>query len=117
MRNILITMILMSSFVMAEKNLANLALHNNDHEAIEKLRDMGNEGLQVLLHEYRKSPLTTQKQQQMFDVIDRVAGQKHAAFSGLYWYTDFSTAKKVAAQENKPLLLLRLLGRLDEEFC
>lgn len=107
----------MSSLVMAEKNLANLALHNNDHEAIEKLRDMGNAGLQVLLQEYRKSPLATQKQQQMFDVIDRVAGQKHAVFSGLYWHTDLRAAKKVAAQEGKPILLLRLLGRLDEEFC
>ena len=54
--------------------MATLALHNNDNEAVEKLRDMGNEGLQMLLQEYQKLPLATQKQQQMFDVIDRVAG-------------------------------------------
>lgn len=116
MRNVAMMIMFMISFVCAESGLGTLALQNND-VAIVKLRDMGNEGLQLLLQEYQKLPLRQQKQQQMFDIIDRVAGQKHAAFSGLYWYTDLRAAKKAAAEEDKPILLLRLLGRLDEEFC
>ncbi|BBM83860.1 hypothetical protein [Candidatus Uabimicrobium amorphum] len=118
MRNITIMMILLHSLLFAERNLGTLAFQNNE-SAILELRSMGNDGLQLLLQKYQELPLVlrTQKQQQIFDIIDRVAGQKHAVFSGLYWYTDIDTAKKVAAQQNKPLLLLRLLGRLDEEFC
>jgi hypothetical protein len=47
--------------------------------------------------------------------IDRAAGQKDAAWSGLFWHTDLDRAKEVAARRGKPILSLRLLGRLDEE--
>jgi len=48
--------------------------------------------------------------------IDREAGQIGAATSRLFWYTDLDAAKKAARDEHKPLLSLRLLGRLDEEL-
>lgn len=33
------------------------------------------------------------------------------------WQTSFEEAKVVAAREGKPILLLQMLGRLDEELC
>jgi hypothetical protein len=51
-------------------------------------------------------------------VIDHAARQKDAALSGLYWYTDQASAKKAAEVEGKPILYLRLLGKLqDERSC
>src|SRR4051812_18678014 len=48
--------------------------------------------------------------------IDAVAAQKDAAYSGLYWHTDIEQAKAAARASGKPILSLRLLGKLDEEF-
>jgi hypothetical protein len=48
--------------------------------------------------------------------IDRVAGQRDAHASRLFWYTDFEQAKAEAKSSGKPILSLRLLGRLDEEL-
>ena len=49
-------------------------------------------------------------------VIDRVAGQRYAHISRLYWYTDLDQARKAAAESGKPILSLRLLGNLTDEF-
>ena len=48
--------------------------------------------------------------------IDHVAGAKYSHVSGLYWYTDFEAAKAAAKKENKPILSLRLLGKLTDEL-
>ena len=48
--------------------------------------------------------------------IDAAAHQKDAAWSGLYWYTSLPDALAAARREGKPVLSLRLLGRLDEEL-
>jgi hypothetical protein len=48
--------------------------------------------------------------------IDAVAGAKYSHESGLFWYTDEAEAMRVAKAERKPILALRLLGNLDEEF-
>jgi hypothetical protein len=48
--------------------------------------------------------------------LDGVSGQRDCSASHLYWYTDFEQAKVVAKAEAKPILSLRLLGKLDEEF-
>lgn len=47
--------------------------------------------------------------------LDRAAHQRDAYAAGLYWHTDLEEAKRAAAREGKPILSLRLLGRLDEE--
>src|SRR5207302_894835 len=36
--------------------------------------------------------------------------------SRLYWYTDLDQAQAAAKASGKPILTLRLLGRLNEEF-
>ncbi|MBM3461161.1 MAG: hypothetical protein FJX76_03570 [Armatimonadetes bacterium] len=33
------------------------------------------------------------------------------------WRSSYPEALRVAAQEKKPVLLLQMFGRLDEEFC
>ena len=48
--------------------------------------------------------------------IDKVAAQKYATVSRLFWYTDLDSAKAAAAKAHKPILALRMLGRLDEEL-
>jgi hypothetical protein len=48
--------------------------------------------------------------------IDRMAGQRDAYASRLYWYTDLDDAKAEAVRTGRPILSLRMLGRLDEEL-
>jgi hypothetical protein len=50
------------------------------------------------------------------DVLDAVAQQRDARFSGLYWHTDLQQALQVAQREKKPVLSLRLLGNLTDEL-
>jgi hypothetical protein len=48
--------------------------------------------------------------------IDRVAGQRYATVSRLYWYTDLAAAEAAARAEHKPIVSLRMLGRLDDDL-
>lgn len=48
--------------------------------------------------------------------LDAVCAQKDCAASHLFWYTDFAAARAAAAASGRPILSLRLLGRLDEEL-
>jgi hypothetical protein len=48
--------------------------------------------------------------------IDRVAAQRYATASRLYWYTDLPAAETAARAQHKPILALRMLGRLDEDL-
>jgi hypothetical protein len=47
---------------------------------------------------------------------DEVAMQKDAYASHLYWYTDLEKAKAAAAAARKPILSLRMLGKLNEDL-
>jgi hypothetical protein len=49
-------------------------------------------------------------------LIDRVAGQRYAWASELFWYTDLDQAKTAAVTTGKPILSLRMLGNLTDEF-
>lgn len=48
--------------------------------------------------------------------IDRVAAQRDAFASRLYWYTDLEQAKAEAKRTGRPIVSLHLLGKLDEEL-
>jgi len=48
--------------------------------------------------------------------IDKVAAQRYATVSRLYWYTDLARAEAAAATQHKPILALRMLGNLDEDL-
>jgi hypothetical protein len=48
--------------------------------------------------------------------LDKISAQRDAASSGMYWHTDLSAAIAEAKQGPKPILSLRLLGRLDDDL-
>lgn len=79
--------------------------------AVQELRAIGPEAVSYLMahNELRKSPRWS-------TVLDTVAQQRDAQFSGLYWHTDLEQAIQVARREQKPILSLRLLGNLTDEL-
>lgn len=79
--------------------------------ATQQLRQRGQAAINYLMHqtELRQSPRWS-------DVLDAVAQQRHAQFSGLYWHTSLEQALQVAQREKKPVLSLRLLGNLTDEL-
>ena len=91
--------------------------------AIAELRTRGPKGLDAVMAEYAadidrfvKTGESSDKWKRISSAIDAVAMQKDAYASGLYWYTDLDQAKKAAKDRNRPILSLRLLGNLNEEF-
>ncbi len=96
---------------------------NEADSAIAELRTLGPEGLRVLFQVYADdisretatSELTAQSQR-LNAALDAVSQQKDSYLSGLYWYTDMAQARAAAHATGKPILSLRLLGKLSEEF-
>jgi len=98
--------------------------------AIRTLRECGPEGLQALLTtqvaEIQRHTTTTTtlfgpaKPDEFWlrlrTALDGVGQQRDCFASQLYWFTDFEKAKIAARAQGKPILSLRLLGKLDEEF-
>ena len=93
--------------------------------ALARLRTLGPEGLQALMDQYRDeidrhvanpSAASDEQWQRIATALDSVAQQKNSYLAGLYWHTDLEEAKKAAAATNKPILSLRLLGKLTDEF-
>lgn len=130
---ILATLLTMSCthFIFAEsvenpKSLAIQAVSDNPKEAafaIRELRNLGGYGLTSLFETYRvdiedfkKTGEATEKWQRIAKALDSVAMQKDVYASELFWFTDLEKAKAEAARTNKPILSLRLLGNLNEEF-
>ena len=42
---------------------------------------------------------------------------KKTLVAGVAWETSFEAAKEQAKKEGKPILLMQLFGKLDDEFC
>jgi len=93
--------------------------------AIEELRALGPTGLHTLMSEYAReinqhianpAAASDAQWQRISNALDTVAQQKNSYISGLYWYTDLESAKKASAASGKPILSLRLLGKLTDEF-
>ncbi|HEX7335450.1 MAG TPA: hypothetical protein VF290_28410 [Pyrinomonadaceae bacterium] len=92
---------------------------------IEELRSRGPAGLQSLMNQYAEeinhhiadpSAPSDARWQQITTALDTVAQQKNSYLSGLYWHTDIDSAKRASAASGKPILSLRLLGKLTDEF-
>lgn len=49
-------------------------------------------------------------------LVDNVGAQRDCAASRLYWHTDLASAMATAREEGKPILSLRMLGKLTDEF-
>lgn len=107
--------------------LARLAVSEKLSEsgpAIAELRALGPEGLRILFETYGEQirraaqglTVNQEEWQRLTVALDAVSQQRNSYASGLYWYTDFEQAKLAARASGKPILSLRLLGNLNEEF-
>jgi len=98
-------------------------------EAIAALRAEGPSGLEAFLSEHaarlksRQMELAGLNPQaaspewlSISAALDRICQQRDCYASRLYWHTDLDKAKAAARATGKPILSLRLLGRLDEEL-
>ncbi len=52
----------------------------------------------------------------MSAAIDQIGGQRSCTVSRLYWYTNLEQAKAAAAETGRPILSLRMLGKLTDEY-
>src|SRR6185436_18571850 len=104
--------------------LARKAVSGNT-AAIEELRALGPAGLEALRTRYagainahiaNPSAAPDEEWQRISAALDAVAQQKNSYIAGLYWYTDLDSAKKASKALGKPILSLRLLGKLTDEF-
>lgn len=98
-------------------------------EAVKALRAEGASGLEAFLSEYaaelnyrRLELAETNPQaaspswQRISAALDQICQQRDCYASELYWHTDLEKAKAAARASGKPILSLRLLGKLDEEL-
>jgi len=112
----------------AAELLAVKATSENSGEAlpaIEELRSLGPAGLETLRRQYgneidrhiaNPTLAVTSEWQRITVALDAVSQQRNSYVSGLYWYTDIDQAKKAAAESGRPILSLRLLGKLTDEL-
>jgi hypothetical protein len=91
--------------------------------AIAGLRAMHQDGVDALfevyakqIDQFSKTGEATPEWKQIASALDGVAMQKDAFAAHLYWFTDLAEAKSESARTGKPILSLRLLGNLNEEF-
>jgi hypothetical protein len=92
--------------------------------AIASLREIGPAGLAALLATHSERLAAGRPDPGVVDpswarlaaALDGVAAQRDAHASRLYWYTDLDNAVAAARASGRPILSLRMLGRLDEEF-
>ena len=100
----------------ADAGPAREALRAAGPEGLERLQDAHADAIAALR---RGEPtVDTDFTLRLTDALDAVAGQKDAAFSGLYWYEDLTAARAQAHRTGRPILSLHLLGKLtDEKSC
>src|SRR5437868_463471 len=90
--------------------------------AIGELRSGGKATFEMLLNIYDEQQrvsggaVNNAASTKMDDVIDQVGGQKYCTFSRLYWHTEFESAQAEASKSGKPILSLRMLGKLTEDL-
>jgi hypothetical protein len=89
-------------------------------KAIDELRSMGAEGLRAFLEANRSEidavVASGTASSRVLESLDSLCQQKDCYASRLYWYTNLEEAKTAARAQHKPILSLRMLGRLDEDL-
>ena len=109
----------------AQRSTAQIAMSENTAEsaaAIATLRAQGSTGIQAFLKTYQEELQVNPYQaiaprwQRLSAALDAICQQRDCYASQLYWYTDLAQAKAAAKASGKPILSLRLLGRLDEDL-
>lgn len=95
---------------------------SGDSEASQALRNAGPAGLVALLQSQPRllsrvrAGERSDAGERLRRAIDVVSGQRDGHASGLYWYDDIARARAAARELDRPILSLRMLGRLDEEM-
>ncbi len=98
--------------------------------AIATLREQGPAGLEILLNTFAAeikahnkagaaaelNPQQAEIWERIRHAIDEVSAQRDCHVSHLYWYTDMDKALAAAKASGKPILSLRMLGKLNEEY-
>lgn len=84
--------------------------------AVTALRDLGPAAVPALLETIENDETRAADPSQWSDRLDAVCGMKDCAAARLFWFTDLSAALEQARDTGRPVLSLRLLGRLDEEL-
>lgn len=128
---LLVLLLVVSAPTQAQNKLDALARQtvSSDREkaakAISELRRLGPAGLEAMftthaatINEQIADPLTPRNSEweRLSTALDAVSQQKNSYLSGMYWYTDLGEAKAAARKSGKPILSLRLLGKLSDEF-
>lgn len=103
-----------SSLARPAHDLPSTAKPDRDLAAITVLRAKGQAGLAEILRAYDAAPAA--RKAALAATADAVAAQRYATASRLYWYTDLAAAQAEAKRRQKPILALRMLGRLDEDL-
>ncbi|MDZ8259801.1 hypothetical protein [Nostoc sp. ChiQUE01b] len=90
-------------------------------QEVSVLRKQGPRGLQVFLKSHANTLNTASSgavlpSAALRVALDELCQQRDCYASGLYWYTDIEQAKAAARTSGKPILSLRLLGRLDQDL-
>jgi hypothetical protein len=125
---LLVIVLTQTSLANEATTLAAKAVSENSTDsatAIAELRSLGPEGLQTLLEvngqqigQYLANPTlaATPEWLRLTAALDAVSQQRNSYLSGLYWYTDMAQARKASVASGKPILSLRLLGKLTDEL-
>ncbi len=84
-----------------------------------QLRALGPTGLAATIKAWKTASLRGTDQLQLNRIdrqLDLIAGQKQARACNLYWYKSFAVARAKSIELKRPIISLRLLGHLDEDF-
>lgn len=102
----------------AQREAAIAALRREGPQSLEALFDMRTRLVSVAQSapEEAKRSVALWSLRRIDQAIDRVGGQRYCNASKLYWYTDLAAAKAAAEREGKPILSLRMLGNLTDEY-
>jgi hypothetical protein len=97
--------------------------------AIDGLRSLGPHGLDAMFDHHAEDVARLRSEhrpwvvepdeerlQRLAAALDAIAAQKDAHAARLFWHTDLQQAIAYAQARQRPILSLRLLGRLDEEL-
>ncbi|WP_414753595.1 hypothetical protein [Anabaena sp. CCY 9910] len=112
LRNPCILMIISLSFLQAADARTPVSQAFQLSQEVATLRKQGTKGLQVFL----KSHSNQLNNPQVRKALDALCQQRDCYASRLYWYTDIEQAKAAAQASGKPILSLRLLGKLDQDL-
>ncbi|BAZ39767.1 hypothetical protein NIES4101_57230 [Calothrix sp. NIES-4101] len=92
----------------------NLPTNSKLAQEVVTLRKQGASGLEKFLKTHAQE--LKNPSPQIRAALDTLCQQRDCHASKLYWYTDLEQAKAAAKASGKPILSLRLLGRLDQDL-